>query len=544
MNEQALGAMSASRRGFLSGAGALGLFAVGSPLLSACTTDPEGAGGAGGAGGSATVAIQSPVVSLDPPLINSLPVAGGVRHVMESFVSLDADGRVVPALAESWEVADDKVTWTLHLRSGVKFHDSSPWTAEVAKANLDRWLGRPADFPRAQSYGFFKTITAVDDNTLTIVTATPNSGFVNWLSYFAMGFHSGESLEKYGDDVGLKGIGTGPFKVSEFVPNERLALKRYDDYWGDAASLENLTISTVPDASGRVSMVQTGEAQAALGLQPSMVSSLDGKGGTHVMSTPSVRMVFIGINSQNENLTDVRVRQAFNYAVDSEQILKTIISDQGELATSCMPEQIPGFAAQQPYGYDVDKAKALLDDAGWTEGSDGVRTKGGKELKLVINTTDGTTSGDRATCEAVQGYLKAVGVPTEINVLDQNGYFAKLQDPATIPETTLNYFAYGSSIVDPTHALGIFEGSWSNVNSIYARYRSEKFDAAYDSIVTSVDDEDARNQACAEAQGIVWEDAPWIFLFSLNSLIAVNDSLKGMQDAPQELYSLAHATRA
>lgn len=538
-NEQGLGATTASRRQFLSSVGALGLFAVGSPVLTACTTNPDASGG-----GGATVDIPTPVVSLDPPLINSLPVAAGVRHVMESFVSLDADGRVVPALAESWDVAGDKVTWTLHLRKDVEFHDGSPWTAAVAKRNLDRWLGRPEDFPRAQSYGFFKTITAVEDNTLEIVTDTPQSGFVNWLSYFAMGFHSGESLDKYGDDVGLRGIGTGPFKVSKFIPNERLELKRNAAYWGDEAKLAGLTVSTVPDASSRVSMVQTGEAQATLGLLPSMVPTIDNSNSAHVMSTPSVRMVFIGINSQNANLTDVRVRQAFNYAVDAEQILKTVIDDQGKLAASCMPEQIPGYAKQQPYGYDVDKATSLLDEAGWTVGSGGVRTKDGKQLKLTINTTDGTTTGDRATCEAVQGYLKAVGVVAGINVIDQNGYFAQMQDPSSIKTTTLNYFAYGSSIVDPTHALGIFEGSWSNVNSIYARYRSDAFDKAYQRIVTSVDAEDARNQACADAQKIAWDDAPWIFLFSLNSLIAVSDSLKGMLDTPQELYSLAQASRA
>src|SRR5690606_32920856 len=121
--------------------------------------------------------------------------------------------------------------------------------------------------------------------------------------------------DEFGDDVALKGVGTGPFKVTEFVPNERLVMERFEDYWGEKALLDTLTITTVPDAAGRISMVETGEAQAALGILPSMTETIEQGGAATILSTPSVRMVFIGINSQNTKLTDVRVRQAFNYAV-------------------------------------------------------------------------------------------------------------------------------------------------------------------------------------------------------------------------------------
>ncbi|GAA2581951.1 glutathione ABC transporter substrate-binding protein [Dactylosporangium fulvum] len=536
-NEHPVTRLPLSRRSFLlGGSGALGLFALGGPLLSGC-------GSAASAGANAaTVALQAPIVSLDPPLINSIPVAAGVRHMLESFVSLDASGKIVPALAESWEVSADRTTWLLHLRQGVTFHDGSKWTAEVAKMNLDRYLGRPADFPRAQSYGFIDKVTTIDEHTLQVHTASPQAGFLNWTSYFALGFHSGESLEKYKDEVALRGVGTGPFKMVNFVPNERLEMERFDGYWGTKAKLDKLTIRTVPDASSRIAMVETGEAHVAVGVPPAMVPTVQKSKSMALLSTPSVRMVFIGINSQHADLKDVRVRRALNYAVDAAKILETVLHKQGTLARSVVPEMIPGFTAQTPYGYDPQRAAQLLDEAGWTVGAGGVRAKDGRPLKLTIQTTDGYTPGDRSTCEAVQSYLAEAGVQADLSIIDQNGYFAAMQKPASITTTTLNYFAYGSSIVDPGHALGVLEGSWTNINSIYARYRNAEFDAAYKKVVTSVDDQAALAEAAAGAQKVAWDDAPWIFLFSLNSLLANSDTIEGLTDAPHEFYNLTAAT--
>ena len=533
--------LSISRRGFVrGGVGMVGLAALGSSLLAACApTEPEVVPEQ-----VAIVAIPIALTSLDPPLTGSTPVSSALRHLLQRFVDLGPNGEVLPQLAESWEVASDKKTWTMHLRQGVTFHDGSDWTAEVAKINMDRYLSRPADFPRAQSYGFIDAITVLDDSTLELHTVTPNSGFLNWMSYLALGFHSAQSIDEYGDDVGLHGIGTGPFKTVEFVPSERLVMERYDNYWGTKAPLDRLTVLSVPDAAGRIAMLETGEAQLVIQVPGTMVPTVEGSGVAEISRTPSVRSVFIGINSQFPDLKDVRVRQAFNYAVDSESILSAVISGYGTLATSVMPDMIPGYSAQSPYPYDPEKAAELLDDAGWTLDSSGKRSKDGRVLSLIIRTPDGHTPGDRATCEAVQGYLSDVGVEVELSIQDYNVNFAELREDKSIETTSLNYFGYGSSIMDPTHALGVFEGSWSNLNSVFARYRSAEFDEQYKLIVSAVDDEDARNEACAKAQEIAWNDAPWIFLFSLDYVTGASTSLKGLSIQPNEFYILSEASIA
>lgn len=543
-----------SRRGFLrtsAGAGAamLGggaLFSWGQAGVvgASASSRPAGAHLASSATPQrALVALQSALSSLDPPLVNAIPLASAVRHVIQSFVEIDADGKVVPILAESWEVADDKQTWTMHLRPGVLFHDGSPWTAEVAKLNLDRYLGNPDKFPRAQQYAFIDGVTALDDLTLELHTAEPHSGFLNWTSYFAMGFHSGAALDEFGDDVATKGVGTGPFMVREFVVGERLELVRFDDYWGGAAPLDELAVQTAPDASGRVAMLEAGEAQFITAIPAAQAPIVEGNGDLTLLATPSVRMVFVGINSQHEDLGDVRVRQALNYAVDSQAILDVVLQGRGTLATSVMPEIIPGHAAQSPYDYDPERAAELLDEAGWVLDG-GKRSKDGRQLQLTINTTDGTTAGDRPTCEAIQAYLTDVGISVDIQVNDQNTYFATMQAESAITDTTLNFFGFGSNIVHATHALDVLNGSWSNINSIYARYRSEEFDAALAELKRTVDDEVAFDEVAARAQEIAWSDAPWIFLFSLDSLVGHSNDLEGAFDTPHEFWNLTRARRS
>lgn len=527
-----------SRRSMVKGAfGGLAVVAVGPSLLAACSSAESGDERT-----SATVTIVSPLITLDPPLINAIALAAAVRHTIESFVSLDSQGRVVPALAESWEVAPDKVTWTMNLRQGVKFHDGSAWTSEVAKMNLDRYLSQPEKFPRAQQYAFVKEVRSVDEGTLQLVTESPQSGFMNWMSFFALGFHSADSLDKYGDEVALHGVGTGPFKVSKFVPNESLELSRFESYWGDVPKLETLTVRTVPDAAGRVSMLETGEADVAVALPTSMLPTVTDNNSLAVERTPSVRMAFIGINSQNPDLKDVRVRRAINHAVDAASILKTVLNGEGTLADSVMPAAIPGHAAQTPYEFDVDEAARLLDEAGWRLKGETRTFPDGRPVVLTIRTTDGYTAGDRAICESVAGYLADVGIKTKIEVIDQNQYFAVMGKEESIKTTHLNFFAFGSNLVEPTHALQMLEGSWSNVNSIYARYRSDQFDAEYKKMVAAVDDEKARDEAAAKAQEIAWNDAPWIFLFSLNSLLGRQQAIQDVTDSPQEFWDMTKSS--
>lgn len=532
------------RRGFLlSSAAVLGGSLVGVPLLAACSSDDSSEqpqNGAPAKGGALTMAIVGTLLSLDPPLINTVTFGSiVVPHLLQTFLNLTPEGKVEPMLAESYEVASDNVTWTLNLRKNVIFHDGSPWTAEVAKANLERYLGNPK-FTRPQQYKFMTDFKAIDELTFQFKTTTPHSGTPHWLAWFAMGMHSGESLKKFGDDVALRGVGTGPFKVQEFTPNQRFQLVRNDDYWGEKPLVDSLNIVNVPDANGRATIVQSGQAQISLGIAPASVRSIESNKSLRLISAPSVRIVYIGLNCNNPILSDPRVRQAMNYAVDSEAIRKSVLLGQAESLKSIMPPQVPGYKEQQPYDFDPDKAKSLLDEAGWVAGSGGIRAKGTQELAVAIRTSDGYYTGDRATCEAVQQYLKDVGIKADIEIVEHDSYFAYLLDAKNAKTSTLNYGSYGGAVVDPTQSLAVFQSDLklSGITGHFQRYSNPDYDDAFKRVLNAVADETELKKAAEDAQRIAWEGAPWIFLYTLNQVAATSAKTSGLKLTPAEGFDL------
>ncbi|WP_349903440.1 ABC transporter substrate-binding protein [Parafrigoribacterium humi] len=527
--------LSFDRRRFVTtGAVLVGGVVLGGPLLAGCAPTQGGA-----KVDSLTLAIPTPITTLDPPLINSTSAAAAVVPLLESFVRLDTDGSVLPALAEKWDVASDGLTWTMKLRDGVKFHDDSPWNAGVAKVNLDRYLSRPDYFPRAQGFGFIEQITSVDPLTLEIRTKYPHSGFIRWMSYYATWMHSGEAIREFGDGVGQHAVGTGPFKMTKFVPSQSLELERFKDYWGPAWQLKKLKAVSMPSDQGRVSSLQSGGSQVILNVPANLVKTIEKQSSLRMDSSPSVRMYFIGINCQLPELQDVRVRQALNYAVDKQAIVDTALQGLATISTSVMPKQIPGFAEQTPYSYDPEHAKKLFGEAGWVQDTDGLLKKDGKTLKLEISATDGMFVGDRSTCEAVQEYLKKVGVDVGLKVVDYNSYFSGLQDTESIKTATLNSFAFGTSIVDASHALGGFEGSWRNIVSAVSRYRNDEFDVHYNKMLATVDNEQERDEAARKAQEVAWADAPWIFLHEINNLTGSSQKLTNVKMGVNEFLDLS-----
>lgn len=531
------------RRKFLISSGALiGSAFLSGPLLAACTaSDNTSTNKTTAKGGALTLAIVGTLTSLDPPLINTVTFGSVVvPHVLQTLLNLTPSGGIEPMLAESFDVADDGVTWTMHLRKNVLFHDGSPWTAEVAKANLVRYLGNPTKFARPQQYAFMTDFEAVDESTFQFKTKTPNSGTSHWLAWYAMAMHSGDALKKYGDDVAIHGIGTGPFKVKKFIANQTFELVRNDEYWGSKALLDSLNILNVPDPNGRATIVESGQAQASLGVPAAAIPTIKSNGSLKFIDAPSVRLVYIGLNSNNPVLSDQRVRQAMNYAVDADAIRKSVMLGYAEPIESVMPREVKYFKAQAPYSYDVAKAKSLLDEAGWIEGTGGIRAKAGKPLAVEIRTTNGYYSGDRATCEAVQQYLQAVGIKVQLTVVEHDPYFAYLLDPKNASTTSLNYGTYGGAIVDPTQNLKVFQSDLkaSGVTGYFQRYSNPQYDAAYHQLVSSVGDEGKMKAAAEDAQLIAWEGAPWIFLFSLNQLAAASSKVSGLQLTVAEGFDL------
>ncbi len=391
-------------------------------------------------GGVLVHAVRSACAdTLNQHLSNNTPCRMVARHVLDNLVAVKPDdGTVHPWLAESWEVTAGGRIYTFKLRRGVRFHDGTPFNAEAVKFNFD-WTMSP-DRPKrgfrylAMGGPLYLKSEVVDEYTLRVIFKDPYGSFLIYLSDGGLGIDSPTALRRAGDDYGNKVlVGTGPFKLVEWVKGDRVVLERNPDYqWGAAvfghtgpAYLDRIIYRDIPEATSRAASVETGETQLAQITEPD-VAGLRDKAGVSVILVPKAgtsRMLML--NTAKGPTTDVRVRRAISHAINKPLLIKLPAwAGIGRPAFAPLPSNLvpQAYRAQYnqlkslDYGYDVDRAKALLEEAGWKVGPDGIRGKGGERLFLdhVIN------DGDVVWSQPLQAMLRQVGIELRFRVGDFN----------------------------------------------------------------------------------------------------------------------------
>jgi ABC-type transport system substrate-binding protein len=208
-----------------------------------------------------TVALDHAEVSLDPK-VSTHPQHGTMIYAMyNKLVEFDADMDLIPGLAESWSVAGDNVTWTFNLREGVSFHSGTPFNATHVVEHFETILANPGG--PYSLYSAISNISAPDDNTVVMVTATPNAAILTNLAYGPGGIPNADLINSLGDDYSASADGTGAFELSSYTPGERIEFTANEDYWGGEPAIENLNFVIITDAASRNVAVQTGEVQLA-----------------------------------------------------------------------------------------------------------------------------------------------------------------------------------------------------------------------------------------------------------------------------------------
>ncbi|WP_315777375.1 MULTISPECIES: ABC transporter substrate-binding protein [unclassified Bradyrhizobium] len=319
-------------------------------------------------------------------------------HVTDKLVYVDADGKVSPWIAESWEQNEDATSFILHLKKGVTFSDGTPLDAAAVVANLDIWYaGRKSEginpiglFPKT-----YKRAEAIDAATVKVSFKAPTLGFIPTLGYHGSILISPKTLAQPASqqaDLG-KTSGSGPYVVESWKEGDFVKLVKRKDYnWGPAAVghtgpalLDSITYKLVAEQSLRVAAVQSGQADVAYNASPQELKSLKEAGFT--VATPRYLGFVNGwaINTKLEPYNDVKVRQALQAAINRQEIIDTVYTPEWKLATSFIQSNVPGATDQSALlAYDPDKAGKLLDEAGWIKGANGVRTKDSKPLTLTL----------------------------------------------------------------------------------------------------------------------------------------------------------------
>jgi len=482
------------------------------------------------------VAIGAEPESLDPLGMSSAPAATVSEHMVESLIYLAADGSLQPALAESWEPSEDGLSWILNLRQGVSFHDGTPFNADAVKYNLDRFLGK-GQFegenaaPFAFLLGRVESVEVVDEHAVQINLNSVFAPFVAHLSHSFIAIHSPASIEALGAGEPIEApVGTGSFKFVSWDRGDNIVMEKNEDYWGGAPRLDTVTFRFVPEGSSRVIMLETGEVHAIMAVPPTEISRLRAAGGINVVQENSVRVIYVGFNLQSDLFEDVRVRQALNYAVDKDAINETIFGGAFLPSTAAIVPAVFGYKEVGPYEYNPEKAMELLAEAGYDDGF---------EMELYHPT--GRYPQDATVIEAVQAMLADVGITANLTTFDWSTYLAKVIVPPEEAEHDAYMIGWGTTTLDADYGLYalLHSAEWGpKMNLSY--YANDEVDALLaEARVTP--DRGIREGLYHQALEIIWEEAPWLFLYNEGQFNAELSNVKGLIHHPLENISAWNA---
>ncbi|HKW95655.1 MAG TPA: glutathione ABC transporter substrate-binding protein [Methylomirabilota bacterium] len=475
-------------------------------------------------GGSLTFAAGADPDSLDPQNTQSNPGEQVNRMMYENLVRFNTKMKIEPALAESWTQSPDGLVWTFKLRKGVRFHDGTPFDAKAVKYFFDRVLGDEKPFKASLYTPFVQGAQVVDDSTVRVTLKQPFAAFLFRLAHSAGGIVSPAAHQKWGKDLTLHPVGTGPFKFKEWVKSDHVTLERNDGYWGGKALLDQVVVKTVREDAARVLMLEAGDADLILNIPPEDITRLRKDPRFAVESIPTARALYVVINVKKKPFDDVRVRQALNYAVNRDSIVKNLYQGNAEAISGIVAPLQNGYVKLPGYAHDPKKAKELLAQAG-------VPT-----LKVKLWSPKGRYVKDFELAQAVQQDLASVGVEATLSTMEWGAYLSATK---TAPDQTdRELFLLGWSPSTGEAQWGIFPLLYSSQAAPKGDNRgffsSKALDDAVDK-ATSATSEQARLGALREAQQIIIKEAPAIFLISPNMIVGATKKVHGVVNLPLEL---------
>jgi peptide/nickel transport system substrate-binding protein len=358
------------------------------------------------------------------------PIKAGVLNsatslIYDRLVEQNADHSFHRHLADSWEVTDDGMAWTFHLHRGVKFHDGEPFNAQTIVWWISTFRGTDNDY----MVDAIDKVEPIDDLTVKFVMKHPEPNLLYNLSSTFMGIPSPKAYQAAGDNYGVTtAVGTGPFKLQSFTVGQETVLTRNDDYaWASdlstnqgPAKIKTLTFREIPEESTAFLELKTGNVDLLYGVPTDFLPKLKAEPSIAVDTIPGLDVFYMPINVTAAPFTDIKVRQATALAVNQKEILDNLYHGVGTEAHNFLISSLKESEVDPKFNisYDPEKAKQLLDEAGWKPGSDGIRVKDGKALEVNL-WTQSDTEFKRMT-EAVQAQLKAIGMQADITTFDSS----------------------------------------------------------------------------------------------------------------------------
>lgn len=479
------------------------------------------------------IAIGVDPDTMDPAQGTTTTVDNIMDYMAQTLVAIDAEGALIPQLATDWAYAEDGLSLTLNLREDVVFHDGSAFDAEDVVWNFERLLDPEVRVPRRGPLTVIESVEAVDAHTVRLNLSEPAPYLIGALSQTTNAIVAPASVDLEGNSYAniTHLVGTGPYVFEGRTLGERVTVTRFEDYWGEAPYYDRVIFQIVPEATTRESLLLAGQVDMIILPPTSDIPALQANPRTEVVLGPSDRTVFIVINTQDPLLDDPRVRRAMNYAVDKGAIVQGILFGAAEVMDAPMADSLFGYHEIGAYPYDPEKARELLAEAGVEPG----------ELQLDFMSPTGRYVGDFSASQAIANYLRDVGIEAQVRTMDWPSYVGTMTQPLESNETQLHLLGWAPSYLDAAQQMEQFHSSQHPPAGLATSfYENPEVDRLIDEAGREVD-EARRAELYAEASELIWEDAPWIFLWVQLFPMVHSSEVEGIYGLPNEKFHAIYA---
>ena len=542
-----------NRRDFLKlgGAGLAGATLLG---VAGCGGGEQvgGGGGGGGGGGTFTYGRGADSVTLDPVNATDGESFAVTRQIFDGILEFKP-GTTDPVASLASEIPQPEQggrQYTINLREGVKFHDGSDFNAEAVVFNFDRWRLADNEFHTgggnqtsnfsyysSQFYGFdddsiIESVEAVDEYTVRFGLREPLGPFLRNLAMSAFAIASPTALEKDVEAFWENPVGTGPFKFDAWDKGSEVRLVANDDWWasdlpaaqgGGGPNVERIAFRSIEDNSSRVASLSGGQLSGADGLTPDDVPTVEENPDLKVLTRPPLNIGYLALNCEKEPFNDLNVRRAMAAAINMEEIVQAFFGDTAQVATNAYPPTVPYWReATEPYAYDPDEARRLLEEAGYADGFD-------MELWFMPIPRPYMPDG-RGVAQAMQRDLEQVGINAKL-VTREWGTYLEETSRGTHDACILGWTGDNG---DPDNFLNVLLSSKSAtpedaLNVAY--YKNPDLDEILDQGATTID-ENERRRLYEEAQVIIYDDVPWVVIDYAQPPLGYLKSVTGVTPNP------------
>ncbi len=468
--------------------------------------------------------------SLDPAHSTDTTSATATALIFDGLVELDPVSlEVVPAVAESWDVSEDQLVYTFHLRKGVKFHNGREVKADDFQYTFERTLSPDTASPRTWvlkyvkgadefNSGSTKTIEGVevvDDYTLKLTAKEPYPLFLQYLYMDAANVVPQEVAEKWGDDFVDHLIGCGPYKFVRWRRYAVIELDAFDDYYEGRPKMDRIEFKVIPYADIALLKYEEGELDILPEIPSGRVNDTRRRLPEDFKTWPILGTYYLAFNNQKEPFKgNLKLRQALNYAVDKEAICRVIMEGVPTPAKGVLPPGIPGYNPNlKGYPYDPTLAKRLLAEAGFPDG------RGLDEIELWYN----TDVGHGRICIEVQNQLKRLGVQVRLKNFDWGSYL----EACKAGEPVFMRGAWLADVPDPENFLHVLLHSENIGTDNYSRYSNPEFDRLVEQ-ARSEPDSRKRIALYQRAEEFAVADAPWLFIYHYGDVLLSKPYVKGL----------------